>query len=93
MDDEEMGFAAAGQAWMAWPTDVEQTAVAVIARTRREWASRGNPSPAPDETDVDRAGFAHPLFRLALDANSSRSGRARGIRARSRRRVTRQFAV
>ena len=93
MTDGEMGLSAAGQAWIAWPTDVGQTAVAVIATTRHAWALRGKASPSLDETDVDRTQFAHPLFRLALDANSSKFGRARGIRARSRRRVNRQFTV
>ena len=93
MTDGEMGLSAAGQAWIAWPTDVGQTAVAVIAKTRLEWVSRGNASLSPDETDVDRTRFAHPLFRLSLDAKSSRSGRERGIGARSRSRVIRQFTV
>ena len=91
MTNGTMGFSRDGQEWMGWPTDFEQTAVAVIAKTRDEWASRGNASPSPDETDVDRTRCAHPLFRLALDANSSRAGRARGIRTRAMRRLTRQF--
>jgi hypothetical protein len=93
MTGGEMGFSRDGQDWMGWPTDLGQTAVAVIAKTREEWASRGNASPSPGETDVDRTRCAQPLFRLALDANSSRAGRARGIRARAMRRLTRKFTV
>ena len=88
MIKQERGIAPAEREWMGWPTDVRQSALAVIATTRYEWASRG----AADEPVVDRARFAHPLFRLALDAKSSNAGRARGIRARARRRALGQFA-
>lgn len=91
MDDEDSGFSAAGQAWMAWPTDVGQTAAAVIAITRHEWNSRGNGSPSPDEVDAGRTRFKRPLFRLVLDAQSSRPGATRTNRARSGRGVTRKF--
>lgn len=73
MTDGEIEFLGAGEAWTAWPTDVRQNAVAIIEITRREWLSRGNASLAPDETDVDHARFAQPLFSLALDAQSGRS--------------------
>jgi hypothetical protein len=86
MRNGKMGFSAAGQAWMAWPTDVAQTAVAVIARTRQEWASRGDASSSPDEIDVDRTRIGHPLFRLARDAKTSSGRRAQRVRAGSRRR-------
>lgn len=65
MTDEDLGFAAAGQAWMAWPTEIGQNAVAVIARTRDEWASRASVSSSPDEIEDDGTRFARPLFRLA----------------------------
>ena len=75
MSDREFGIEATGQLWKAWPTDIARTAVAVIEKTRLEWVLRGNASVSSGETGVDRARFAHPLFRLALDAKSSRSGR------------------
>lgn len=93
MTDKELEIWAAGGVWMAWPTDVAHTAVAVIERTRLEWVGRGNASPSSDETGVDRTRFAHPLFRLALDARSSRTGRERAVHARARRRTARQFTV
>jgi len=73
----KFAFSAAGQTWMAWPTDVERNAVAVIDTTRREWFSRGSTLHAPDADEGDRAQFAHPAFRRARDAKNSRSGRAR----------------
>ena len=91
--DKVCGIWAAGQVWMAWPTDVARTAVAVIEKTRLEWVARGNESRSSGETDVDRTRFAHPLFRLALNAMSSRSGRERVVRARARRRTARQITV
>jgi hypothetical protein len=93
MTNGEKGFFTAGQAWLACASDVGQNAVAVIAITRQEWLPQGNASVSPEETDDDRARFAHQLLGLALDAQSSRAARERGIRARSRRRVIRQFAV
>jgi hypothetical protein len=74
MINRERGFPPADRKWMGWPTDVRQRALAVIAKTRYEWASRG----ATDEPVVDRPRFAHPLFELALDAESSSAGWARG---------------
>lgn len=65
---------------MARPTGVGQTIAAIIATTRREWMSQGRASPAPDEAGVDRARFAHPLIRIALDATRSSSWRARADR-------------
>ena len=89
MINQDRNFPTDDGEWMVWPIDVLQRALAVIATTRYEWASRG----AADEPVVDRGRFAHPLFRLALDANSSSAGRARAIRARSRRRASRPFAA
>jgi len=44
--------------WMGWPTDMRQIALAVIATTRYEWASRG----AADEPVADRAGPRAVIF-------------------------------
>ncbi len=89
MINQERNFPPADLEWMGWPTDMRQRALEVIATTRCEWVSRG----AADEPVADRARFAHPTFSLALDATSSSAARARGIRARSRRRASWQFAT
>lgn len=93
MNYREMELWAVGESWMGWPTDVGQTAVAVIAKTREAWALQGNASPLPAATVINRTEFDHPSFGLALDAKVSLSGRAGGIRARSRRRAPRKFTV
>ena len=93
MIDQDRGYAAAEWEWMGWPPDVGQTAAGVIEKTRRAWASWGNEPASVAKTDVACALFAHPLFRLILDAKSSGARRARRERARSRRRAFRQFAV
>jgi hypothetical protein len=83
------GFPPADRDWMAWPIELRQSALAVIATTRCEWALRG----AADEPCAARARIAHPLFKLALDAKSSGAVRARALRARSRRRASWHFAT
>jgi hypothetical protein len=88
MIDQERNCSPADREWSGWPTDLMQNALEVIATTRYQWASQG---PA-DDADADRARFAHPLFRLELDAKSSSALRARGLRARSMRRASRHFA-
>ena len=93
MRDEDGGLAPAEWEWMGWPVDVGHTAAGVIGTTRRAWASPGNESTSRDDADTICTGFAHPLFRLILDANSSSALRTRRVRARSRRRAFRQFAV
>lgn len=92
MRDEDGGFAPAEWEWKGWPVDVGHAAAGVIEKTRRAWASRGNGPAARADADSGCAGFAHPLFRLILDAKSSSALRTRRVRARSRRRAFRQFA-
>ncbi|HEY5291457.1 MAG TPA: hypothetical protein VIJ43_04000 [Burkholderiales bacterium] len=89
MIDQEKVLPSAERDWMGPPIDIRQSALAVIATTRHEWALRA----AGDDPVGDFGRFAHPLFRLALDAMSSSAGRARVGRVRSRRRVSRQFAT
>lgn len=89
MINQEGGFPPAEREWMEWPIDLRQSALEVIATTRYEWALRG----AADAYVVDRARIAQPFFRLALDAKSSGAGRARALRARSRRRASCEFAT
>lgn len=86
---QERGFPPADRKWMGCPTDIQLRALEVIATTRYAWAARG----AADESDAEHARFAQQLLRLALDAKSSSAVRARGIRARSRRRASSQFAT
>ena len=93
MMDEDGGYAPAEWEWTGWPVDVGHTAAGVIGTTRRAWASPGNEPASRDDADTICTGFAHPLFRLILDANSSSALRTRRVRARSRRRAFRQFAV
>ena len=93
MMDEDGGYAPAEREWTGWPVDVGHTAAGVIGTTRRAWAAPENESASRDDADTICTGFAHPLFRLILDANSSSALRARRVRARSRRRAFRQFAV
>ena len=88
MIDRERDQSPADDEAMMWPSDILQRAFAVIATTRYEWASRGG----VDDTAEDRPRFEDPLFRLGLDAVSSRAGRARGVRVRARRRTSGQFA-
>jgi hypothetical protein len=40
MIDAEAVYPPAEREWMGWPTDIQQRALAVIATTRYEWASR-----------------------------------------------------
>jgi hypothetical protein len=89
MINREGGFLSAEREWMAWPIELRQRALEVIATTRCAWALQG----AADEPCADRVRIAHPLFRLALDAKSSGAARARALRARSRRRASWQFAT
>ncbi len=75
MIDQDMDSSAAEPLdwldWMARPVDIEHTAAAIIAISRREWLSQGHASPSPDETVVDRTRLQHSLFILALDAKRS----------------------
>jgi hypothetical protein len=89
MIDQDRKFPPTEPQWVGWPTDVLHSALAVIATTRCEWAVRG----AADAPDTDHARFARPLFSLALDAVGSSAGRVRGMRVRSRRRTSPQFAT
>jgi hypothetical protein len=59
---------------------VGQTIAAIIGITRREWMSPGRGSPATDETEANRARYAHPLITFALDAKRSNAWRARAER-------------
>ena len=89
MINQNREFPPADREWMGWPSDIRQRALEVIATTRNEWASQA----VVAEPVADRARFVHRLFGLALDARSSSVARARGIRARSRRRASSQFAT
>jgi len=89
MINQFSAFPPADLEWMAWPTDMRQRALEVIATTRNEWVSQG----VVAEPVADRARFVRRLFGLELDARSSSAARARGIRARSRRRASSQFAT
>jgi len=93
MIDQDRGYAPAEWEWMGWPADLGRTAAGVIEKTRRAWASRGNEPASVAKTAAACARFAQPLFTLILDAKSSGVRRARRVRARSRRRAFRQFAV
>jgi hypothetical protein len=93
MTDDDGGYAPAEREWMGWPVDVGHTAAGVIGTTRRAWTPSGNGPASRDGADTIGTGFAHPLFRLILGANSSSALRARRVRARSRRRAFRQFAL
>ncbi len=93
MIEQERNFPRVERAWRGWPTDLAQTATAVIERTRQVWVSRGNDSILPDEAGANSPSFAHPLFTLIMDARSSSARRARRMRARSRRRVGRRFSA
>jgi hypothetical protein len=88
MTDPERDFSPADREWMGGPNDILQRALEVIATTRHEWVSRR----AVHGSVEDRSLFADPLFRLALDAVSSRAGRTRGNRLRSKRRASGQFS-
>ncbi len=93
MRDEGESLAPAEYEWMGWPVDVGHAAAGVIATTRRAWASPGNEPASCEDADTVCTGFARPLFRLIQDARSSSALRTRRVRARSRRRAFRQFAV
>jgi hypothetical protein len=93
MIEQETCFPRVERAWRGWPTDIGQTAAAIIDRTRLEWVSRRNDFAMPDEAGANSASFAHPLFTLIMDARSSSARRARRMRARSRRRVAGRFSA
>jgi len=91
--NQEWGVAPAAREWMGWPAyvqpgDLLQTASAVIATTRYAWTGQ-----AADETSVDRARVALPRLSLVPDAISSGAAQSRSVSARSRRRVSGQFAI
>jgi hypothetical protein len=76
MIDQELNFPVRG------PTaprnnGIGQAIAAIIAITRREWMAQGL---APDEVAADRARYAHPLIRFALDAKRSSAWRVRAER-------------
>ena len=89
MINQQTAFLPAELEWMLWSTEIRQRVLAVVAATRYAWASRV----AADEPVIDRDRFAHPLFRLALDAKNNSFGRVRGVRARYRRRAALQFTT
>jgi hypothetical protein len=84
MINQERVFSPADPIWMERPIDLRQSASEVIAMTRYAWTLRA----AAAEHVLDRSRFAHPLFRIALDAKNSGAVRARALRARSSRRAT-----
>lgn len=59
---------------------IGQAIAAIVAITRREWMAQGLAPAAPDEVAADRARYAHPLIRFALDAKRSSAWRARAER-------------
>ena len=59
---------------------IGQAIAAIIAITRREWMARGFAPAASDEAAADRARYAHPLIRFALDGKRSSAWRARAER-------------
>ena len=59
---------------------IGQAIAAIVAITRREWMAQGLAPAAPDEAAADRARYAHPLIRFALDAKRSSAWRARAER-------------
>lgn len=61
----------------ARPADMGLALDAIIATTRRQWASPLPAVPAAAKGSVIRVRFAHPLIRFALDAKRSSSWRAR----------------
>jgi hypothetical protein len=78
--------------WMEWPVDVRpndlrQSALAVIATTRYQWASGASASSEFDGFGFDSKLSLHPLLRRDFDAKRSSAGGARAVRARSRRRT------
>ena len=69
---------------------IRQATAAIISITRREWMAQRLAPAAPDEVAANRARYAHPLIRFALDAKRISVWRARAERqgvARSRRAV------
>lgn len=93
MIEQETNFPRVERTWRGWPTDLGQTATAVIERTRQVWVSRRNDFILPDAAGANSASFVHPLFTLIMDARSSSARRARRLRARSRRRVVGRFSA
>ena len=59
---------------------IGQAIAAIVAITRREWMAQGLAPVTPDEAAADRARYAHPLIRFALDAKRSSAWRARAER-------------
>jgi len=88
MFDQEREFPSNSRTWFGWPTDVLQRALAIIATTRNEWASRvagADPVASPDRS---------PQRVSALGmAVSSSAGQNVRIRAGSGRRSRRQLAT
>ena len=82
MTDGDMEVWTVGQDWTGWPTDLVQAAVAVIAKTRQEWVSRGYASASPGGSSVNGTRYADALFRFAADAKNRRPARPR-VRLRS----------
>jgi hypothetical protein len=88
MLDRKFNFLTTDDDQMGRKNEVLQRAASVIAATREAWICQKT----GDEPVERRPRFADPLFRLALDAMSSKAARARGMRLRSRRRTPGQFA-
>jgi hypothetical protein len=61
----------------AQPADFGRALAALIATTRREWASPLPDAPPAAKCSVTHLRFAHPLIRFALDARRGNSWRAR----------------
>lgn len=86
MFDQEREFLPNDTRWFAWPTEVLQRALAVIATTRTEWASR----PAAGEPEAGRGRLPQRFSGLEGKGSATRTGR---VRLGSARRARRQFAV
>ncbi|MBE0620446.1 MAG: hypothetical protein IH605_07640 [Burkholderiales bacterium] len=92
MTDQKRAVPAADRAdRSARPTELRQTIAAVIAVTRREWISQMPAMPAPEETALKRARFAHPLVRYIFDSKRNSSWRAR-VGRQGRKQSAERFA-
>lgn len=92
MTDQQFDFPLAERSdRTARPADPGQTIAAVIAVTRREWISPRPAMPAPEETVLKRARFAHPLVRYIFDSKRNSSWRAR-VERQGREHSAEQYA-
>jgi hypothetical protein len=88
MFDQEREFPSNKKTWFGWPTEVLQRALAIIATTRSEWASRV----AGDKPGASQGRSPQRSPVLGVEVRSS-AGRAGRIRAGSGRRSRRQLAA